>query len=307
MRRLIAFIAGCLLFAGPAAAADKTIGAVMSGNFAYYHDVHKAFAATLVKEGFDRRKVDTLLQMPAPDGLSWSNSVRKLAVADVSLFMTYGAPVALAAIRETKSIPIVFAGVYDPAAVGVQARNVTGISSKVPVTSLIKYAKKLAPFVKLAVVYNEQEPDSVRQAEELAELESQYGFQTVRMAIKRTEDAKSLVFSGKAEAVLISVSAVANEALDVIVKNAHAAKVPTLSQIGGSGDRGVILTLAPSAAEQGETAGRIAAKILRGESPAGIPVEVPRLVELVVNLKEAAALGIKAPFDLITDATRVIK
>jgi hypothetical protein len=34
---------------------------------------------------------------------------------------------------------------------------------------------------------------------------------------------------------------------------------------------------------------------------------VPKLVELVVNLKEAGAIGIKVPFDLITDATRVIK
>jgi hypothetical protein len=30
-------------------------------------------------------------------------------------------------------------------------------------------------------------------------------------------------------------------------------------------------------------------------------------VELMLNLKEAGELGIKVPFDLITDATRVIK
>ena len=103
------------------------------------------------------------------------------------------------------------------------------------------------------------------------------------------------------------VSSVANEAVDAIVQQARAAKIPTVSQTGGSAEKGVILSLAPSAAEQGEAAAKIAARLLR-EKPAGIPVEIPKMVELVLNLKEKQALsGIKAPFDPITEATKVIK
>jgi putative ABC transport system substrate-binding protein len=125
--------------------------------------------------------------------------------------------------------------------------------------------------------------------------------------VKRADEARKLVFTGKADAVLISVSAAVNEAIESVVKNAHAAKIPTISQLGGTAEHGVILSLAASATEQGEAAGRMTARLLRGENPAGIPAEVPKLVELVVNLKEAGAIGIKVPFDLITDATRVIK
>ncbi len=308
MKRTISMLhAMLLLCAATAFAADKTVGVVMSGNIGYYQDVHRAFVGALAKEGYDYRKVDTLLQMPSPDPLSWTNSIRKLVVAEVNVLVTYGAPASLAAIRETKSIPNVFAGVYDPVAIGVSARNVTGISSKVPMTSLLKYLKKLMPFTRLAIVYNEQEPDSVRQAEELAQLESQYGFQTVKMPVKKPEDAKKLVFAGKADAVLISVSSAVNEALDAVVKNAHAAKVPTISQLGGTSEHGVILSLAPSATEQGEAAARLVARLLRGENATGIPAETPKLVELVLNLKEAGTMGIKVPFDLITDATKVIK
>ena len=308
MRRLSWFLCAALtLGASMAAAADKTVGVIMSGNMGYYQEVHKAFAVTLVKEGFDHSKVDTLLQMPSPDVLSWTNAARKLVVAEVNVLVTYGAPAALAAIKETKSVSIVYAGVYDPSAIGVSARNITGISSKVPMTSLLKYLRKLTPFTRVAVVYNESEPDSVRQAEELTQLESQYGFKTVRMPIRKTDDARKLVFAGKADVVFISTSAAANEALDSIVKSAHEAKLPTASQTGGTAERGVILSLAPSPTEQGEAAARIAARLLKGDSPAGIPPEVPRLVELVLNLKEANALGLKVPMDLITDATRVIK
>jgi putative ABC transport system substrate-binding protein len=291
----------------PAGAGDKTVGVVMSGNIGYYQEVHRAFANGLIKEGFDRRKVDTLLQMPAPDPLSWTNAVRKLIVADANILVTYGGAAALIAIKETKSVPVVYAGVYDPLSAGVNAKNATGISSKVPLTSLLKYAKKLAPFTKLAVVYNELEQDSVKQVEELHALEGQYGFQTVKMAVKRVDDARALVFAGKADMVLISVSATANEALTEIVKSAHASKIPTLSQLGGAAEKGVILTLSASATEQGEAAAKIAARILNGENPAGITMEVPKLIELVLNLKEAGALGLKPPMDLVSDATRVIK
>ncbi|MDA8099105.1 MAG: ABC transporter substrate-binding protein [Nitrospiraceae bacterium] len=296
-----------VLIATPVLAGEKTVGVVMSGNIGYYQEIHRAFANGLIKEGYDRRKVDTLLQMPAPDPLSWTNAVRKMIVADVNVMVAYGAASALSAIKETKSVPIVYAGVYDPAGIGIVAKNITGITSKVPLTSLLKYAKKLVPFTKLAVVYNELEPDSVKQVEELGALESQYGFQVVRMPVKRVDEAKALTFAGKADIVLISVSAVANEALDAIVKTTHASKIPTLSQLGGAGDRGVILTLAPSAAEQGEAAARICAKLLNGDNPASIAPEVPKLVELVLNMKEASAMGLKPSVDLMTDATRVIK
>ncbi len=296
-----------ILWASASGAADKTVGVIMSGNLGYYQEVQKAFAGAIAKEGFDFRKVDTLLQMPSPDVLSWTNSARKLTVAEVNVMVTYGAPAALAAIKETKSIPVVYAAVYDPSAIGVTARNITGISCKVPLTSLLRYLRKLTPFSKVAVVYNESEPDSVRQAEELSQLESQYGYQSVRMPVRKSDDARRLVFSGRADAVFVTMSAAANEALDSIVKSAHAAKIPTISQTGGTGEKGVILSLAPSPVEQGEAAGRIAARLLRGENPASIPPEVPKLVELVLNLKEANALGIKVPMDLITDATRVIK
>jgi len=309
MRRVhwILLIVLATVFSRYAPAADKTIGVIMSGNLPFYQEVHKAFVRALAREGYDHRNVDTLLQMPSADLLSWTNAARKFTVTEVDVLVIYGAPATLAAIKETRSIPIVFAGVYDPVAIGISARNVTGISSKVPVTSLVKYLKKISPFTRIAMVYNELEPDSVRQLKELQQLERQYGFETVRMAIKRPEDARRLVFAGKADAVLISVSAVANEALDTIVRSARTAGIPTASQTSGTAERGVILSLSPSALEQGEAAARLTAHILRGENPANDSIEVPRLVELVLNLKEAGILGIKVPSELLTDATRVIK
>jgi len=309
MRRVLWMLLGslCLLSAAHAFAADKTIGVIVPGNMGYYQEAHKAFVAALAKEGFDYRTVDTLMQTPSPDPMSWANAARKMRLAEVTAMVIYSAPTALAAIRESSGIPLVYAAICYPVADGVTGGNVTGISSWVPMTSLVKYLKKLTPFTKLAIVYDELDPDSVRQSQELIQLEKRYGFQTIKMAVSKSGDARNLEFAGKADAVLIAAGAVANVDIDFIVKNAHKANIPTVSMLGGSADHGVILTVAPSATEQGETAARMIARILRGEKPSAIPVTAPQLIELVVNLKEAGAIGIKVPADLIADATKVIK
>ena len=48
-------------------------------------------------------------------------------------------------------------------------------------------------------------------------------------------------------------------------------------------------------------------RILRGAKPEELPVEFPRNVELVVNLRTARELGIKVPQSIIVRADRIIE
>ncbi|MEW6108286.1 MAG: ABC transporter substrate-binding protein [Nitrospirota bacterium] len=308
-KRYFTFTCGFLLFftiyfissSLPAVAADRTIGVIMTGGTPYYREIHKAFTESLSAEGL---KAEIILQTPMPDPMSWTNSARKLVAIGSDVIISYGAPATISVSKETSDIPIIFAGVYNPHAVGVSGNNITGISSKVPVASLIKTLKSISNFSTLGVVYNDAEKDTVLQANEVKQLESNFGFNSMRFNVKKKEDASKI---GKIDALFLTTSCAAMHCVNNIIGIARQAKIATASTIGGGENDGIILTLTANPVEQGREAAKMAARIIKGAKPSTIPVEFPKKVDLILNIKEAADLGLKVPFDLLTSATKVIK
>ena len=58
--------------------------------------------------------------------------------------------------------------------------------------------------------------------------------------------------------------------------------------------------------DAGKVAGQLAARIMRGESPAALPFEMVSKTRLVLNQKEAKAMGLKFPEALLARAEGII-
>ncbi len=293
------------IFCTFASAGEKIIGVVMSGKIKYYKDIHKGFVNEMDRSGIlAKENIQIIVQKPAPDVMSWTNAIRKLVTYDANIIVTYGAPVTLTASKEASGTPIVFAGVYDPKAINITKQNVTGISSKVPISTILKNLKSISNFSKLGIIYNKTEKDTVAQAEDVKKLESKLGFTSTLFNIRRRGDESKIK---GVDALYMTTSCAAMYCVNNIVGVARRAKIPTATTIGGGEDIGVMLTIAADPAEQGKKAAQMVVKILKGSKPSSIPIEQPKKVYMVVNLKEAKAMGHKIPFGILTSATKVIK
>jgi ABC-type uncharacterized transport system substrate-binding protein len=83
--------------------------------------------------------------------------------------------------------------------------------------------------------------------------------------------------------------------------------VPSISGGREYVDAGGLLSYLSSNAWHWRTAASFVDKILKGEKPAGIPVEQPTKFDLIINLKTAKALGLTIPQSLIVRADEVIQ
>lgn len=70
---------------------------------------------------------------------------------------------------------------------------------------------------------------------------------------------------------------------------------------------GVMISYATEASDLFRRAAGYVDKILRGASPAALPVEQPTKFELVINLRVAKSLGLTIPESVIMQADEVIK
>lgn len=296
-----------LLLSVPAASpAEKRIGVIMTGDIPYYGVMHEAFVAELKNKDPQFDDIEIILQRPFPDSISWSNAARKLIAVDVDLIVTYGLPATLAVLNEKTRIPVVYAGVYDPEAASVRESNVTGCGFKVPLSSLLRYFKRLKEINIISIAYSGIEEDSVRQLEELQFLASMQNIKIQKIDIRSREDV-DLLKTIDEDAVFITGSALAHLWIDDILSIARERKNPVADIFPDPAEAGIVMTLYQPPHEQGEMAAQMAFQVLLGEDPQIIPSHLFRDTELVFNQVEARRIGITFPIQLIIEATRVIK
>jgi putative tryptophan/tyrosine transport system substrate-binding protein len=221
----------------------------------------------------------------------------------------------------TSEIPIVFAAVADPVGVGLvqslarPGGNLTGVTYFVPGAAIAKkfeIIRELLPQAQRVGVLARADNDATRQrlSSEIPIASQQYGFQIDVFEFRVAEDIDGAVAKAKmlgVEALAVVADPVVNTPWNRVPDLVAQAGIPAVYDQRDSARAGGLIAYGIDIAENSRTQARLVDRVLRGASPAEIPVEQPTRYLLIANLKTAKALGLTVPPSLLSQADEVIE
>jgi putative ABC transport system substrate-binding protein len=224
-------------------------------------------------------------------------------------------PSAQAAAAATKDIPIVFTAVTAPVEAGLVADlnhpggNVTGLSDLSPLAQHLNLILEISPEVKrLGIPYNPGEANAVTLVRLMTTYAQDRGLEVVEATASKSADvvaaARTLV--GQADAIYVPTDNTVVSALESLIVVARQAKVPVFSGDTDSVARGCIGSIGFDYFQVGVQTGKIVARVLNGEKPGDIPIEVASGTDLVLNPAAAESFGVTIPAALLARATRIV-
>jgi putative ABC transport system substrate-binding protein len=223
-----------------------------------------------------------------------------------------------AAQQATATIPIVMAAGGDLVDLGIvpslarPGGNITGqiLGALELDGKRLELLKDAVPTITHVVVL--VDPESLRAPRYLSAFAAEAQALGVRLhrvdATPETMDtALETITTSGADALLIQNSARFNTQMQRIIDYARTHHLPTMCSGRLSVAAGCLIGYSPSLVEMFRRAALFVDKILKGATPADLPVELPQKLELVINLQTAQALGITIPPTLLILADEVIR
>jgi putative ABC transport system substrate-binding protein len=231
-----------------------------------------------------------------------------------------GATVALIAKAATKTIPIVFMIGADPVASGLveslnrPAGNMTGVSSLV-VSLWAKELELLHEAVPNATAIGfldnpTANPATTGYGKELQAAADALGLKLVVVKAAASSDfegAFASLVQNRVGALLVSSNAFFRNQGQHLVALAAVHSIPTMYSYRETVTAGGLMSYGTSVAEGARLGGTYAGRILKGEKPGDLPVQLATKVDLTLNLKTARALGLTFPLTLLGRADEVIE
>jgi putative tryptophan/tyrosine transport system substrate-binding protein len=235
------------------------------------------------------------------------------------LVATGGTVPALGAKAATTVIPIVFTTADEPVRAGLVASlnrpggNLTGISAfAAPLGSKrLGLLRELLPAVTMVgFLINPKNPDTVEEVKAVQEAARAVGVKIVSLNASTESEidtAFAKLVEERAGALMLGSDAFFRSQRNRLAALAAQHRVPTIDPIREYPVAGGLISYGPSLTGVYRQAGVYAGRILKGDKPANLPVQLPTAFELVINLKTAKALGLEVPPTLLARADEVIE
>jgi putative ABC transport system substrate-binding protein len=241
-----------------------------------------------------------------------------LVHANADVLVAVGNAASRAAMQATATIPVVFIS-GDPITAGLATslahpgRNGTGLYVPTPELEAkrLELLHQLAPRAhRIAYLWNASNPLAARTLEEVRRAATALDLQLLVIDTRTgTElDAALKRLSTKtADGVLVGSDPLFSSLEANIGRAMHQAQLPAAYPWSESHGHGALMSYGVSVKNVGRRAAVYVDKVLKGVKPVDIPVEEVSKFELIIDLREAKALGLEVPMELLVRADEVIR
>ena len=263
----------------------------------------EGFVDELAKQGYvEGKNIEIDLQNAQGEQRNLKTISQQLAESS-DVVLAIATPSAQSLANTTQTTPVIFSAVTDPVSAKlVESRehpggNVTGTSdqSSDAISTQINLIKKVLPKAKtIGILYTQSEPNSVVQKDEAKRFLEEKGFSVVEKTILDSNSVKAAAESLMAEVdmVFVPTDNIISSTMETVKQVSIKHKVPVF---GGSTEMvavGGLYNYGTNYEELGRQTARMLIRVLKGEKPENIAVELPEKLELHTNQEMADALGI---------------
>lgn len=224
---------------------------------------------------------------------------------------------ALAAYHATRTIPIVVVMPEDPVASGLAdtiakpGRNVTGMWGLGGDAKRLDYFKLAIPgLARIGVVMNPNDTTDRAQFSHLSTTAPALGLSLHMIEVgdaSRFSTMAADIMRANVQALLFGQSPLFLGARAQVAAAVAHLNLPALYAWREFVDAGGLMSFGPNLPDMYRHLARLSSRILRGESPAALPFELPTRFELVVNLKTAKQMGLKISNSFLLLADELIE
>lgn len=263
----------------------------------------EGFVDELAKQGYvEGKNIEIDLQNAQGEQRNLKTISQQLAESS-DVVLAIATPSAQSLANTTQTTPVIFSAVTDPVSAKlVESRehpggNVTGTSdqSSDAISTQINLIKKVLPKAKtIGILYTQSEPNSVVQKDEAKRLLEEKGFTVVEKTILDSNNVKAAAESlmSEVDMVFVPTDNIISSTMETVKQVSIKHKVPVF---GGSTEMvavGGLYNYGTNYEELGRQTARMLIRVLKGEKPENIAVELPEKLELHTNQEMADALGI---------------
>jgi putative ABC transport system substrate-binding protein len=231
------------------------------------------------------------------------------------LIVTIGSRSTAVVSQRIKDIPIVFSMVLNPVSSGFvqnmisSGNNLTGASLDIPLRIQLEKFKLIVPKLKrLGVLFTRDSKPVIIEAQSLCK---EIGVELVGELISSEKE-----IPGAVEALAQEVDglwAVADtviftpQSTQYILLYTLRNGLPFMGFSTSFVKAGALFTLACDHKDVGRQAGELALRVLSGEKPSQVPITIPRMIYLCLNLRTAEQIDLMIPEKIVSVAKEVFK